>query len=159
VHALDIPCPGPSSGPAAHAASDASSHAGSDELAVALRAAFAERYRAEYGLPPSDDLQLRSLRVRVVRPARPPSAAAGAPPPPYPAPPPHATRAVHFAEAGGFVTTPVHRWSDLTPGAAVAGPAVVQSDDTSVVVIPDRVATVDTNRNLVITRGSMADRR
>jgi hypothetical protein len=35
----------------------------------------------------------------------------------------------------------------------------VQSDDTSAVVIPGRVATVDADRNLVVTRGTVAHQR
>ena len=143
VHALDITCP------------DGSLR----DAGASLAAAFAARYRTEFGVPPSGDLQLRSVRVRVVRPSAPLSVAAGSRRSAAATPPPFATRAVHFVEASGFAATPVHRWPDLTPGTVVTGPAVVQSDDTSVVVVPGRIATVDARRNLVITREPPADRR
>jgi N-methylhydantoinase A len=66
-------------------------------------------------------------------------------------PDPAATRPVHFAELGGFVATGVFRWPDLAPGARIAGPAVVQASDTTVVVPPEHVATVDVHRHLIIT--------
>jgi len=93
------------------------------------------------------------VRVRVTRPTR-AAPAADAPPfaRPTSTPAPAGTRDVHFADAGGFVPTPVHRWADLEPGARVTGPAIVQADDTSVVVVPGRAATVDGHRNLIVTR-------
>ena len=63
VHTLDIACP------------DGSLR----DASASLGAAFVARYRTEFGVPPSGDLQLRSVRVRVVRPSAPRSAAAGAP--------------------------------------------------------------------------------
>jgi N-methylhydantoinase A len=126
-----------------------------DALA-ALPDAFTARYRAELGVPPTGALQLRSLRVRATRPAP----ALTTPAPTTPAAPgasamsdpdPAAARPVHFAELGGFVTTGVFRWPDLAPGARIAGPAVVQASDTTVVVPPEHVVTVDAHRHLIIT--------
>jgi N-methylhydantoinase A len=136
VHALDLPLP---HGP----------------LAVALAElpdAFAIRYRAEFGVPPTGVLQLRSLRVRATRST--PTTTTSAP---SPANAPHGavpagTRDVHFVERGGFVATPVFHWDDLAPGAHLVGPAVVHSTDTTVVVPPDWRATVDGGRHLIVTR-------
>jgi N-methylhydantoinase A len=117
----------------------------------ALADAFASRHRAEYGVPPTGAVQLRSVRVRVTRPTT-ASAAVEGPPTSPSTPAPTGTRQVHFAESGGFVATPLHRWADLTPGARIVGPAVVQADDTTAVVVPGRVVTVDGQRNLIVTR-------
>jgi N-methylhydantoinase A/oxoprolinase/acetone carboxylase beta subunit len=44
----------------------------------------------------------------------------------------------------------VFDWSRLAPGDRIAGPAIVQATDTTVVVPPERLATVDGGRNLVL---------
>ena len=49
-----------------------------------------------------------------------------------------------------FVPTPVYSWPDLAPGTVVAGPALIASGDTTVVVPPDRHATIDGWRNVVL---------
>ncbi len=137
VHALDVPLP---------------DGALTDTLA-ALPDAFATRYRAEFGVPPTGTLLLRSVRVRATRPSGADTAVSGlATPSAAPSPQPSGTRAVHFAELGGFATTPVHHWRDLAPGARVVGPVIVQAADTTVVVPPGRVATVDARRNLIVER-------
>jgi N-methylhydantoinase A len=118
---------------------------------AALADAFVARHLAEYGVPPTGAVQLRSVRVRVTRPTRAP-VGPGSPPLARSALPPVHRRDVHFADAGGFVATPVHRWSDLRPGDRVPGPAIVQADDTTVVVVPRRIATVDRHRNLIVRR-------
>ncbi len=68
VHTLDVPLP---DGPL-------------DRAVAALPVAFAAHYRSEFGVPPAGPLQLRSVRVRVTRPAarsaaRPRSPTRGAP--------------------------------------------------------------------------------
>jgi N-methylhydantoinase A len=65
---------------------------------------------------------------------------------------PARARAAHFAELGGFVTTPVFDWIGLAPGSRLRGPAIVEGPDTTVVVPPDRTATVDRWRNVVLAR-------
>ena len=118
----------------------------------ALRAGFVEHYGAAYGVAPASRLQLTSARVRVVRRAAARLAGADSPEPdPVDATPARA-RAAHFAELGGFVTTPVFDWIGLAPGSRLRGPAIVEGPDTTVVVPPDRTATVDRWRNVVLAR-------
>jgi N-methylhydantoinase A/oxoprolinase/acetone carboxylase beta subunit len=134
VHALEIPLP---DGPL-------------DAAIAAMPLAFAERYVAAYGVAPGSQLQLTSLRVRVVRPNRGAGPSLDAVPTPGRAPAPVGTRPAYFAEHRDFVPTPVFDWSVLAPGDAITGPAVVQAADTTVVVPPARVATLDRGRNLVL---------
>jgi N-methylhydantoinase A len=53
---------------------------------------------------------------------------------------------------GGTTVVDVYDWTRLGPGAVLAGPAIVQGPDTTVVVPPGRTASVDTHRNLVVRR-------
>jgi N-methylhydantoinase A len=67
-------------------------------------------------------------------------------------PTPVAERLAHFPERGGFVPTPVFDWTRLEPGARLSGPAIVEGPDTTVVVLPDRSASIDRWRNVVLAR-------
>ncbi len=51
-------------------------------------------------------------------------------------------RPAYFPELGGFVETPVFRRAELLPGARIEGPAVVEEDESTVVVVPDAPAVV-----------------
>jgi N-methylhydantoinase A len=51
---------------------------------------------------------------------------------------------------GGTTPAAVYDWPLLGPGAGLAGPAIVQGPDTTVVIPPGRTATVDAHRNLVV---------
>jgi N-methylhydantoinase A len=71
-------------------------------------------------------------------------------------PPEHADaglRPVYFAEAGGFVETPVFRRDALRAGNWVAGPVLVEEYASTTVVPPGDSLTVDKIGNLVITVG------
>ncbi len=61
-------------------------------------------------------------------------------------------RAVYFAESGDYVDCPIYDRYRLGRGARVAGPAVVEELDSTVVVNPGYVAEVDRYGNLVIRR-------
>jgi N-methylhydantoinase A len=52
----------------------------------------------------------------------------------------------------GTAAAGVYEWARLDPGARLAGPAIVQGPDTTVVVPPGRTASVDPHRNLVVHR-------
>ncbi len=57
---------------------------------------------------------------------------------------------MHFFESGGYVPTPVHDWGRLPVGAELAGPAIVDGTDTTVVIPPTHTAVVDARRTLVL---------
>jgi N-methylhydantoinase A len=141
VHALEIPVP---DGPL-------------QATIGALSDRFADHYRAAYGVAPGRDLQLTAARVRAVRIAAkhaPVAADVGAGPDTRPgaAAAPVGERPAYFAERGGFVNTPVFDWRALEPGAEIPGPAVIEGVESTVVVLPDCVASVDRGRNVVLSR-------
>jgi len=55
--------------------------------------------------------------------------------------------------AGGWRDTPVYRRPALRPGCRLEGPAILQQMDTTTVLPPEAVATVDTLGNLVVEVG------
>ena len=60
-------------------------------------------------------------------------------------------RDVYFSEVGEFRPTPVYDRDSLKVGAKVEGPAIIDHDETTVLVPPGTAAEVDTHLNLVIT--------
>ena len=56
-----------------------------------------------------------------------------------------------FSESDGAVDTPVYEMSRLAPGNAFAGPALIESDDTTVVVAPGWSCEVDERSAIVLT--------
>jgi N-methylhydantoinase A len=59
-------------------------------------------------------------------------------------------RPVLFPERGGFVDCPVYDRYRLGPGASLAGPAVVEERETTVILLPGDRATVDPHGNLIV---------
>ncbi len=110
------------------------------DLGGQLRAAFHARHRAlfTYSLP-EDEVVLVNARVAVVG-RLPPVAAA-----PRPAAAPAArvgTRRLRLEE-GVVEAAPVLRFEALAPGQGVAGPAIVESDTTTVLLRPGDSARMD----------------
>ncbi len=66
-------------------------------------------------------------------------------------PVPVSERAVYFAEAGGFLPTPIYSRGDLQPGMEINGPAVIEQLDSTTLLPPGANARVDDFRHLVIT--------
>ena len=66
---------------------------------------------------------------------------------------PRAQRKVYFESTGGFVDCPVYARSDLAPGDALTGPAIVEQMDTTTVLPPGFTARVDVAFNLRLARG------
>jgi len=60
------------------------------------------------------------------------------------------SRPVFFAEAGGFVDTPVYDHYALAPGVVVQGPAIVEQRESTVVVGPGASASLDARFNLIM---------
>ncbi|MDE0032388.1 MAG: hydantoinase/oxoprolinase family protein [Deltaproteobacteria bacterium] len=63
------------------------------------------------------------------------------------------TRAAHFEEHGDFVATDVYDFDRLSPGASLAGPAIIETPVTTIVVNPNDRAEMDEFRNIVIHIG------
>lgn len=60
-------------------------------------------------------------------------------------------RRAYFAEAGGFVETPVYDRYALRAGAHITGPAIVEERDSTAVIGPRANAQVDEYLNLIVT--------
>lgn len=63
---------------------------------------------------------------------------------------PGTSRMVFFEERGAFVPTAVVMRDTLRPGHRIEGPAVIEQMDSTVVIPPGMVGTVDPNINLII---------
>jgi N-methylhydantoinase A len=60
------------------------------------------------------------------------------------------TRQVYFRELDGFVNTNCYDGNLLMPGDVIPGPAVIEEKQTTVVVIPGAVASVDDFNNYLV---------
>ena len=60
-------------------------------------------------------------------------------------------RQAYFAEAGGYVDTPLYERSKLAPGASFSGPAIVEEVDSTAVIGPGTHVEVDIYANLIVT--------
>ncbi len=114
-----------------------------------LAARFAAEYNALYGRTEHVPVEMTSWRVAVsgpvpeVVPRRPTGIGEGGTAK-------RGERPVHFADLGGFVTTPVFDRYALAPGWKVAGPAIVEERESTVVVPPRSTARIDEHLNLVL---------
>ncbi|HVQ78080.1 MAG TPA: hydantoinase/oxoprolinase family protein [Candidatus Binatia bacterium] len=115
---------------------------------------FHRRYETLYGAGAGfreARVEMVTMRVRTsavsTKPALRPAAEEG------PAPPSDArvgTRPVYWAELGDFESTPVYWGDKLRPGNVLAGPAIVQVPDTTIVVHPFQSARLDLYGNVLI---------
>ena len=121
---------------------------------AAITANFEAAYRTLYSrIPMGVPIEALNWRVVVSGPApditvsgaKPGAAAAGSA-----KPAPKGTRKAYFAEARGYVDTPVYDRYALTPGAALAGPAIVEERESTTVVGPGARVTVDARLTLVL---------
>jgi N-methylhydantoinase A len=115
-------------------------------------ASFHGEHRKQFGYAsPDDAVQVVSCRVVAMgtstrfepRPQAPGGAAAVA----------RETRPVYFETTDGWVDCPVYWRGDLSPGAALPGPAIVEQIDATTVLYPDDAATMDAHGNILITVG------
>jgi N-methylhydantoinase A len=113
---------------------------------AAVAEGFRDAYFQLYGVRPSDPVEFVTTRLRVVGRAEEVPAA----PVHRASVPPTAAgrRPVWFAEAGGFVDTPVYERGELAWGHSVEGPAMVQEASSSVPVPPGYVGVIDEWANL-----------
>ena len=105
--------------------------------ATALRAAFEAAYAALFvRFIPGAVIEILSWSVLVTTGSTLPAAGAAAPPAldPATAPAPLGTRAVFDGRAGRAAAVPVYDRAAMTPGARVAGPAIIVEDETSTFV-------------------------
>jgi N-methylhydantoinase A len=119
-----------------------------------LVADFHRRYESLYG-PGAGFREARvemvTYRVRTSAVSPKPGLTAAAEHAGEPAPGARAgTRPVYWAESGDFEATPIFWGEHLRAGNRVAGPAVIQVPDTTIVVHPGQAARVDPYGNVII---------
>lgn len=127
---------------------------GERDLAGALRERFETEYAAMYGYSDNTaEPRVTAITVTgVVEPA------------PFELPENQATtmpdrreeRAVFFPEAGGYVSTTIHRRDELPTGTRIEGPAVIEDGQCAVLLLPGDVATVDEHRNVLASTADAA---
>ncbi|MEU9842790.1 hydantoinase/oxoprolinase family protein [Actinomadura sp. NPDC048032] len=122
-----------------------------DHDTAGLVEAFETEYRARFdrvlkGMPAQViSWRLRALSSPVVRTVELATGAAAHSAAPL------GTRPAYFAEVGDYTDTPVYRRVDLAPGSTVAGPALIEETESTVVVGPSGSVRVDDMGNLVMT--------
>ena len=67
-------------------------------------------------------------------------------------------RPVFFEEHGEYVSTPIYQFEQIAPGMEIAGPAVIESPITTIVVNPRDGASMDEFRNIRILIGGQETR-
>ena len=65
-------------------------------------------------------------------------------------PAPSSRRPAYFPETGGFTDTPVYSRPTLGAGASIAGPAIIEEAESTVVLLPESCATVDKFGNILV---------
>lgn len=134
--------------------------AGAAELVAAdlgrLDTAFDELYERAYG-PGSGyreaGKEIVTFRVRASGPIARPRLEREVPMQTSPAPALKGRRDVFFEEAAGFVPTAIYDFGRMRPGMELAGPAVIESEVTTIVVNPRDLALVDEFRNVRLSLG------
>ncbi len=113
---------------------------------------FSEAY-SPLGLNPEAGVEIEAfiLKASLPQPHDPrPSRPTG---PADPSPARTGSRPALFSEPEGWIDTPVFELSRLEPGHRIAGPALIESDDTTVVVVPSWSSQVDERSGIVLTHG------
>ena len=119
--------------------------------AADIKERFNELYAAVYGRAAGDelsDVELVGLGIEGASDAAKPALRAGDEETGKPHP--LGTRLAYFAETRKFVETPVYDHAALRAGQDIEGPAFVQGDYLTMLVLPGQTARVDAFRNLVI---------
>ena len=121
--------------------------------AVAMADRFHERYESRYGKGTTNKnapIEAMSFEVRVAAKGRALRLAkeqleTGAPSPT------RGRRPVYFRETKGFTETPIFDREALAPGQEIAGPAVIEAPDTTMLVRPAQSVRMDEYRNLLLS--------
>jgi N-methylhydantoinase A len=65
---------------------------------------------------------------------------------------PAGERSVYFADVRGRLATHIYHGAELSPGAELRGPAIIEESTTSVVIAPGDICMIDPLGNYVIHR-------
>jgi N-methylhydantoinase A len=127
----------------------APSHGNEDRL----RDAFSATYRSLFGRQPPDvSAEVVSWRVRVAgpQPAFPIQPTVAIPGGTKAAAAIKGSRAAYFPESQGYVRTPVYDRYRMQPGASFTGPAIIEEHESTLVVGPGGVGSVDEFLNVLV---------
>lgn len=117
---------------------------------AALAARFHEAHQRRYGhKAQSEAVEIVNFQVTAVGEIPKPVLPAAPLPQQKVAAAPHAVRKAYFGPATGR-DVPVFRRSDLPPGTAISGPAIVEEKTSTIVLYPGQRALVDQYRNIEI---------
>ena len=124
---------------------------GAESLAVTMEE-FRRRYNRRYGSGAAADaaIEARTFVVRGVGRQAKPELRPAALEPVDPGPALVSERQVYFRPLGGFVPTPIYRRELLRPGNGVAGHAVIEAVDTTMLIHPGQRADVDAWGNILL---------
>jgi 5-oxoprolinase (ATP-hydrolysing)/N-methylhydantoinase A len=128
-----------------------------DATAAPLREAFGEAYRRLYSrYDPKSVIEIVNWKVTAVGPTRSvelrsPAAttASGARPSAH-----KGVRPAYFADARGFVSTPVYDRYQLEPGRTLEGPAIIEEREATAVLQPGMTGRIDEYWNLIVEIGA-----
>jgi N-methylhydantoinase A len=117
----------------------------------ALATAFHQMHQRIYSVKDEDDrVEFVTWKVRAVglveRPAE-----DGTAPAPSAAPSVEGYRRIVLDPAAGPIDVPIHRAASIHPGAAIAGPAVIADETTTIIIHPRSTAIADTRGDFVVT--------
>jgi N-methylhydantoinase A len=127
-----------------------------DRAAIdALADQYGDDYEREFGYQLDRNLatiEIVNARVAAIGVSPPTELKRGAPA--DSAATPRETRSVYFGESGSWLDTPVYRRSAFGPDSRLDGPAIIEQDDTTVLVPPGTSLEVDQYLNIVIDVGA-----
>ncbi len=68
-------------------------------------------------------------------------------------------RDAYFRKFGGYVSTPIYDDSKLLPGNVLEGPAIVETPQTTILILPGQRGSVDGYRNIVVDHRNTSESR
>jgi N-methylhydantoinase A/oxoprolinase/acetone carboxylase beta subunit len=129
-------------------------HVSSEEDMRALYAAFEREFSEAYsalGLNPEAGVEIEAFVLKASLPQPPTERPLAKARDGGTAPTPTGYRDALFAVQPGWVQTPVYEMERLAPGDQLAGPALIDSDDTTVVIAPGWSCAVDDRSGMVLS--------
>jgi len=121
-----------------------------DGWRASVQQAFTDQYRERFGAvaPRHVDAEIISWRVTARGPE--PDARLRLPPPDAHSVTSLGERAAYFPQAEGYVQTPVYDRYRLPPDAQIHGPALVEEDESTLVLAPGMTGTVSKDGSIVV---------
>ncbi|MBS1879405.1 MAG: hydantoinase/oxoprolinase family protein [Actinobacteria bacterium] len=117
-----------------------------------MREAFFDLYARTYGYKDELPVEAVTWYLSLLRRRADADGAAAAADPAAGEPPLKSRRDAYFPE-GGLVETPVYGRPELVPGQRISGPALIEEEHTTTVVLPDDEVSIDRHGSIIITNG------